>query len=377
VVQGVRLRDPPGPAGTVPGRMEGTEEPREEDANADAPSAPDADAPDPADAPAPPPDDGDGTGRLSVKLLVVALVGQLILFGGLIALTVHGFPFVGGGGHADDPIVSNVPAGTVPKAKVNRFDGARALATAKLQVDAGQRPAGSPTLRRVAEKLRAELPNGRFENVPAQPGLRNIVGDLPGPGPVIVIGAHYDTEYHPKGFVGANDAAAAVGTVIELARAIKGITRSAVAPGIRFVLFDGEEEPHPTDDFYRDALRGSKSYVQLHAEEVRAMILLDYVGNTGARFPREGTSTSSLWQDVRDAAAKVGVGGIFPNKTEASIFDDHTPFLRAGIPAVDVIDWSYKYKDGLQDTYDKLSEDSVDAVGETMVQLIADWPTKG
>ncbi|MCW2983210.1 MAG: Zn-dependent exopeptidase [Conexibacter sp.] len=335
-----------------------------------------ADPPQTDDAsPRPPADDGDGDGggRLSVKLLVFALVGQLVLFGGLIALTIHGFPFFGGGAHDDDPVKTSLTAGTVPRAKVDRFDGARAMATAKLQVDAGQRPAGSATLRAVAEKLRAELPNGRFEDVPGMPGLRNVVGDLPGPGPVIVIGAHYDTEYHPKGFVGANDAAAAVGTVIELGRALKALPRSAIAPGIRFVLFDGEEEPHPTDDFYRDALRGSKSYVQLHAEEVRAMVLLDYIGNTGARFPREGSSTASLWQDVRAAATRVGVGDVFPDKTEASIFDDHTPFLRANIPAVDLIDWSYKYKDGLQDTYDKLSVDSVDAVGETMVELIKDW----
>ncbi|HWH96098.1 MAG TPA: M28 family metallopeptidase [Baekduia sp.] len=324
----------------------------------------------------PPSSDDDGGGRLSVKLLVFALVGQLILFGGLIALTVHGFPFLGGGGDdsADQPAATNVRAGTVPKAYAKRFDADRAMALAKLQVDAGQRPAGSATLRRVADKLRAELPGGRFEAVPGHPGLRNVVGELPGPGPVIVIGAHYDSENHPKGFVGANDAAAAVGTVIELARAIKAIPRSAIAPGIRFVLFDGEEEPAPTEDFYRDALRGSKAYVQLHAEEIRAMVLLDYIGNKGVRLPREGSSTASLWQQVRDAATRIGVGAVFPATTQVSIFDDHTPFLRASIPAVDLIDWSYKYKDTLQDTYDKLSVDSVDAVGETIVELIRSWP---
>jgi hypothetical protein len=322
--------------------------------------------------------DEDAGGRLSVKLLVFALVGQLVLFGGLIALTVHGFPFIGGsgddGGADTATTTTDVRPGTVPRPTVNRFDAAKAMEIAKLQVDAGQRPAGSKTLEAVAEKLKPMLPDGRFEPVPGHPGLRNIVGDLPGPGPVIVIGAHYDTEYHPKGFVGANDAAAAVGTVVALSDAIKKITRSAISPGIRFVLFDGEEEPHPTDDFYADALRGSKAYVQLHAEEVRAMVLLDYMGNKGVRLPREGSSTQSLWQQVRDAAGKVGVQGIFPDKTETSIFDDHTPFLRAGIPAVDLIDWSYKDKDGLEDTYDKLSQDSVDAVGETIVQLIKDWP---
>jgi hypothetical protein len=329
----------------------------------------------PAPAPAPPEDDGGG--RLSVKVLVVALVVQLVLFGGLIALTLHGFPFLGGGGDGgkdDNSYPTTFPAGRVPKTHGDRFDAPAAMAIAKQQVDAGQRPAGSKALRAVAEQLKDQLPDGRFEDVPAQPDLRNIVGDLPGPGPVIVIGAHYDTENHPPGFVGANDAAAAVGTVIELAKAIKKQQRSALAPGVRFVLFDGEEEPRETDDFYRDALRGSKAYVQLHAEEVRAMVLLDYIGHAGARFPREGSSTRGLWDDVRAAATKVGVGAIFPDRTGVAIFDDHTPFLRAEIPAVDVIDWSYKYKDTVQDTYDKLSVDSVDAVGETIAQLIADWP---
>jgi glutaminyl-peptide cyclotransferase len=342
---------------------------------ADEPEAPQHDAPAPAPpAPPPPAPDDDGGGRLSVKVLVIALIVQVVLFGGLIALTVHGFPFFGGDGKADDPIVDTVPAGTVPNAVQDRFDAPGAMAIAGRQVAAGQRPAGSATLRRVAEQLRAQLPGGHFEAVPAHPGLRNIVGDLPGPGPVIVIGAHYDTENHPKGFVGANDAAAAVGAVIELAKSIKKLQRSAVAPGVRFVLFDGEEEPFATDDFYRDALRGSKGYVQLHAEEIRAMVLLDYIGNKGVRFPREGSSTASLWQDVRDAARKVGVGAIFPDRTGVSVFDDHTPFLRASIPAVDLIDWTYKDKDTVRDTLDKLDVRSVDAVGETITQLIADWP---
>jgi glutaminyl-peptide cyclotransferase len=90
--------------------------------------------------------------------------------------------------------------------------------------------------------------------------------------------------------------------------------------------------------------------VQLHAEEIRAMVLLDYIGNKGLRLPREGSSTSSLWDDVRAAAQRVGVGAVFPDRTQAGIFDDHTPFLRAGIPAVDLIDWSYPYQHQLTDS---------------------------
>jgi glutaminyl-peptide cyclotransferase len=260
-----------------------------------------------------------------------------------------------------------------PAARTHRFDAARALATVRLQLAAGQRPAGSPQLRRVATQLRARLPHGAFEDVAGHPGLRNVVGELPGAEPAIVVGAHYDTEYHPQGFVGANDAAAAVGTVVEAARALRGVHRPAGAPAIRFVLFDGEEEPHPTNDFYADALRGSKAYANVHAGATRAMILLDYIGNRGVRLPREGSSTPALWRRVRAAAGRVGVAAVFPPAGEVSIIDDHAPFLRAGVPAVDLIDWSYPVKDTVDDTYDELSPAAIDAVGETVVELLATW----
>ncbi|HEY4095328.1 MAG TPA: M28 family peptidase, partial [Baekduia sp.] len=189
----------------------------------------------------------------------------------------------------------------------------------------------------------------------------------------IVLGAHYDTEYHPKGFVGANDAAAAVATVIETAKVLASTQRPAGAPAIKFVLFDGEEEAAPTDDFYRDALRGSKAYVNAHPGETRAMILLDYMGNRGVQLPREGNSTPSLWTKVRAAGAHVGVGEVFPDTAEVGITDDTSPFLRASVPAVDLIDWSYAYRDTARDTYDKLAPASVDAVGETIVQLLRTW----
>jgi glutaminyl-peptide cyclotransferase len=282
-------------------------------------------------------------------------------------------------GHArgdDRAAPATAAAVRTPAATTHRFDAERALATVRLQLAAGQRPAGSPQLRRMAVKLKALLPNGTFEDVPAaDPAhpLRNVVGSLPGTGPAIVIGAHYDTEYHPKGFVGANDAAAAVGAVIEIARDLRHVARPVGAPAIRFVLFDGEEEAFPTDDFYRDALRGSKAYAAAHTSTTRAMVLLDYMGNTGATFPREGSSTRSLWSAVRASAHRVGVGALFPLTTEATIYDDLTPFLRGGVPAVDVIDWDYQYRDGLQDTYDKLSAATIDAVGETMVDLLSRW----
>jgi glutaminyl-peptide cyclotransferase len=255
----------------------------------------------------------------------------------------------------------------------DRFDADAAWRTIELQLRYGQRPAGSPQLRRLALRLRDMLPRGHFEAVPGDRRLRNIVATIPGRRPALVIGAHYDTLAAPKGFLGANNGAAGTAITVQLARDISHLRRPAKAPELRFVLPDGEEPPRglpeETTDFYSAGLRGSRAYVARHAGTTRAMVLLDYVANRGLRLPREASSTLALWDRIRAAARETGHAGVFPDETQRAIIDDHTPFLRAGIPAVDLIDWSYPGH-SIGDTLDKLSPDSVDVGGETLVQLV-------
>ncbi len=298
---------------------------------------------------------------------MVVLVVQLALGGVLVVLAVNDFaPFNDGDRSEARTGAASVGAARAP----DRFDSRRAFALIRAQVRYGPRPAGSAASRRLAVRLRRLLPRGRFEAVPG--GLRNVVGTLPGRRPAIVLGAHYDTEATVPGHVGANDGAAGTAAVVEAARALRGLRRPRGAPELRFVLFDGEEEPRGSrpEDFERDALRGSRAYVRAHPGQTRAMVLLDYVANRGLRLPREGTSTPELWAQVRAAARRVGAASFFPRGTQAGILDDHTPFLRAGVPAVDLIDFSYRYADTPQDTPDKLSPRALDAVGETVVELL-------
>ena len=265
------------------------------------------------------------------------------------------------------------PQGHAVAKHADRFDADAAWRMIELQLRYGQRPAGSPQLRRLAGRLRARLPHGRFERVPGGPGLRNVVGTIPGRRPAVVIGAHYDTLAAPKGFLGANNGAAGTAIVVELARDIAKLRRPASARELRFVLFDGEEPPQglpeETTDFYSTGLRGSRAYVARHARTTRAMVLLDYVANRGLRLPREASSTLELWAEIRAAAREAGHAVVFPDETQETLIDDHTPFLRAGIPAVDLIDWRYPGH-SVQDTLDKLSPRSVDAVGETLMQFV-------
>src|SRR3954469_1033110 len=191
-----------------------------------------------------------------------------------------------------------------------RFDGPAAWSLLQRQVAVGQRPAGSPQLRQLATELRSLLPSGRFEPFPSsgsQQGLRNIVGVLPGRAPAMLIGAHYDTEWYPQGFVGANDSAAGTAAVIELARSLPA-ELPAGHREIRFVLFDGEEDPPgcSNKDFEFCALRGSRAYAAAHPGQVGDMILLDYIANKDARIPRETNSSAPLWAELQHASAQVG-----------------------------------------------------------------------
>ncbi|HEX4344247.1 MAG TPA: M28 family peptidase [Solirubrobacteraceae bacterium] len=279
-------------------------------------------------------------------------------------------------GAAQAATTTTAGSDAIPAATTDHFDAYNAFRLLRAEVlTYGWRPAGSASLRKLAVRLRGLLPNGHFESIPGHPKLRDVVGSIPGTGKAIVLGAHYDVESHPPGFVGANDGAAGTAAVVWLARALAKLPPKAGAPPIEFVLFDGEEEPPnclQDVDFIHCALRGSKAYAKRHAAQTQAMVLLDYIAQkVHLSFPREGASDPTLWQKLRAAAAAVGVGSIFPNlDAPFSIIDDHTFFTRRGVPSIDVIDFDYPPRDGLRDTLDKVSEASLDAVGEATYQLM-------
>ena len=313
-----------------------------------------------------------------MRLLVIVLVAQLAVAGVVIFFAVNGWPWVSSPPAEKASSAATVPerflpaAGDgVPTPRVDRFDSAAALALVRHQVQVyGPRPAGSPALRRLARDLRRRLPRGRLEPLAAHPGLRNVVGTLPGRRPAIVVGAHYDTVDAPPGFVGANDGAAGTAVLVGIADALRAAPRERGARAVKFVLFDGEEAPSGSTDFLKSGLRGSRAYVHAHRAGIDRMVLLDYVGNRGLQLPREGTSDHALWARLRAAAARVGTQAAFPPGTAASIYDDHTPFLDAGIPAIDLIDWGYPWVHVPEDSLDKISARSLDVTGETVTDLL-------
>jgi glutaminyl-peptide cyclotransferase len=291
-----------------------------------------------------------------VKLLGTVLALQVVLGVALVALVAtDNVPFADGDDGEDS---------RPSRPSADRFDSAAAWRLLGDQVELGPRPAGSPASRQLAERLRRLLPEGRFQPVPG--GLRNVIGTVRGREPgYIVVGAHYDTK-DIDGFVGANDGASGTAVVTELARTVKRPRHT-----IHFVLFDGEESPRGVDDaqFAEEGLRGSKVAAR-RFRRARAMVLLDFVGDRRLRTPREELSNLRLWSRLRAAARRAGTVRAFPDESQGVVQDDHLPFLQAGVPSIDLIDFDFRCWHRLCDDLGAVSERSLDVSGETVLELI-------
>lgn len=257
--------------------------------------------------------------------------------------------------------------------RTDRFDEDRAWAQLEYQVKLGPRPAGSPELKQLAAYIKKRLPRGQFERVPG--GLTNVVGEIPGKGKAIVLAAHYDTKDIPD-FVGANDGAGGTAGVLEIARVMKGMKRPKNAPPIRFVLFDGEEATDDSD-FYGTGVRGSKAYADKHHKDIKELVLLDFIADKDLSIPRDATSDEKMWAKLRKAAKQVGSESVFPDETQGEVLDDHTPFLRKGVPAIDLIDFTFDCWHKPCDDLTAVSKESLDLSGEAVLQyMLTEWKSR-
>ena len=227
------------------------------------------------------------------------------------------------------------------------FNPHRAFHTLKAEVAIGPRPAGSAADRRDARFIAARLRAAGVRGVRIQRPFLNVVGRIPGRAPgSVVLGAHHDTK-NISGFLGANDGASGVAALLELAR---DLPRPLAGPSIDFAFFDAEESPGPGNGvraFVHGGDRGSRQYVRYAAaggrqgspplRSIRAMVLFDMVGDCDLRIPREASSDGRLYGLFARAAPEPSP---FRGRT-GTILDDQTPFERAGIRALDLIDFDY------------------------------------
>jgi glutaminyl-peptide cyclotransferase len=280
-----------------------------------------------------------------------------------------------------------------PPAPAPAFDGQRAFEHLERVVAIGPRVAGSPggakTRGYIIEQLAAlgiKAEEQPFEAAtPLGPiQMANVRATIPAAkrstaGRILFTG-HYDTKLFKEfEFVGANDGGSSTAFLIELARVLKA--RDNALP-IELVFFDGEEafiEWSPTDSTY-----GSRYYVQAARrdgtlKDIRAMILVDMIGDRQLTIKRDTYSTPWLNDIIWAAARRLNRPEFVDDTT--MVEDDHLPFIEAGVPAVDIIDLEYpdetmRYWHTAEDTLDKVSPKSLQVVGDVLLEALKDIETR-
>lgn len=268
------------------------------------------------------------------------------------------------------------------------FDGDRAFAHVKKMVETGPRVAGSKELARTREYIISELRSYglqvstdefRTKTPVGERRMVNVTAELPGEtSDVIMLASHYDTKlYKEFRFVGANDGGSSTGALLEMARVLAaGKQRPRFT--YWFVFFDGEEAvcknwddcgtPTAPDNTY-----GSRRFVarlidRNELKRVRAMILLDMIGYKKLELGRDPMSSRWLVDIIWQTAREMKYEAYFVDREEGVGGDDHEPFLRAGVDAVDLIQLnSYPHWHTAEDTLDKISPRSLQVVGEVVL----------
>ena len=266
------------------------------------------------------------------------------------------------------------------------FSGSRAFAYLEKQCEFGARFPGSTAHQETQAYLFAELEKFAQE-VKLQPfefrqknqvlKMNNILARFGGDGSgTILLAAHWDTrpfadrDPNPANrdtpIIGANDGASGVAVLLEIARVLK----SNPPPNpVIIVLFDGEDYGKTVSDMFL----GSRYFAQnMGSWSADFGILLDMVGDRDLELPMERYSwnadrqlTEAIWR----RAEEMGLPA-FQRRVGAAVMDDHLQLIEAGVPTVNIIDFSYPYWHTIEDTPDKCSPNSLDIVGRLVLNIV-------
>lgn len=263
------------------------------------------------------------------------------------------------------------------------FDGQRAYEHVLAQVAFGPRPVGNEAAARTAHYIESYLKSvgwtpSRIEGEYRGVVVRNVIAEKSSPSPRsagrLLIGAHYDTRpaadrdpvaaKRSEPIVGANDGASGVAVLLELARVFDP-ARSKYE--VLLAFFDGEDkggiEGWPFSV-------GADMVAERLGPSLSKMILVDMVGDSDLRIFYEVNSDPELAAELWAVARRLGYGQWFVPEARYSLMDDHIPFLRRGVPSVDIIDFDYPYWHTTADTADKVSPKSLEIVGNVLLEYL-------
>ena len=300
----------------------------------------------------------------------------------------------GSGAAADSSAQEDAPAAVVPAMDFNADSAYTYIAR---QLEFGPRVPNTEAHRRAGEWLASELRRHgavvtlQKADLHAFDGTTlhatNIIGQFnPEAADRVLLVAHWDSRpwadadpdesRRSEPVMGANDGASGVGVLLEMAR-LAGIATPQRGLDILFVDAEdwgdeGIEESWALGARYFTEHPFRPGYLPSEA------IIVDMVGGENAVFPREFFSQQGapgLVDRIWGVAHAAGYADRFPNRMGGAITDDHVQFLAAGIPAIDIIQYSeptgfHPAWHTTGDTLGVISTPTLKAVGQTLTNYI-------
>ena len=200
--------------------------------------------------------------------------------------------------------------------------------------------------------------------------------------PAYLVGAHYDSRARATqgtnksvAIPGANDGASGVAAIMELIYLLK----DADVPQLGFILFDAEDQGLEGGGYGIENwewIVGSTYYVNslssIESQQVTAFILLDLIGKDNLELKYELFSDDTLKEKVWNKAVNLGYADIFKKENGQFITDDHIPFLRRDIPAIDIIDLNYEQWHTVDDNLENINYSSIAIVTDVVFSFLVE-----
>ncbi|HEY7352502.1 MAG TPA: M28 family peptidase [Terriglobales bacterium] len=284
------------------------------------------------------------------------------------------------------PALDPSPAPAAPdNAPPPAFDANRAMRYVKAIVALGPRAIGSENHEKVENYILAhlkgiEVQKDAFEVHPTEGTfpVKNIIAKFHGTRDgIIVIASHYDTNWPLRNtsYVGANDGASSSALLLEIANQLRGKKLDGYSI---WLLWDDAEESMRLPWYDPESLYGVRHLAEKWQNDgtlkkIKAFVLEDMVGDADLNVENDTKSTPWLEDIVFKAAVRLGAQSHFFAR-KGVIEDDHVPFLKLGVPSVDLIDLNYGYNNvfwhSTEDTVDKISPRSLQIVGTVTLETV-------
>jgi len=247
---------------------------------------------------------------------------------------------------------------------------------------AGRRP-GTPegdAARAVVNRALRDAGLDTFEQPAPQCGGANVLAKIDGDDPrYVVVGAHFDHLGKSGNTVywGADDNAAAVAVLVEVAAAIAG---QRDGRGVIVAAFDGEEPP-----FFATGAMGSQAFLAdppVPRDAIDFMVCMDLVGHRlgGEGVPDEvGLSLFALGGERSVGSRDLVRGlaraepGVIVRAADAEIIpplSDYEPFWRAKIPFLFLSAGRSRVYHTPEDTPEKLDYPKIEATARWLTRLV-------